>query len=159
MTTNNTSRKGQMSFDLGFAIILMLLVLGMIAGYWEDTVSSTRVPRARFARNTLENYVVNNLNAFYTSLLGGGTGNYSMSLSDEFLFNDLPDVDDNPYEVDYTVQLSYSNLTLSIGPDNIRIVQLGFDTGCTINADRGQSILFKNCEESGGNLGCECTII
>lgn len=155
MTRKLFKEKGQMSFDLAFAIILALAVYGMLAGYWSASRQSVEDGRRLMALNVLADYTQGNLNAFYNSLVGGGNATYSLKFPGDGLF-DAGVEDTNYYSLPlkYTVGFADTTMTFtdSLDPSTTqRHVERDLGFGITKSAG-GSACIPASSIATGGNL-------
>ena len=162
MNQRNMSR-GQMSFDLGFAILSIIMVFSMLLGFGNSSMESTYDGRKLMAMNMAADYIIGNLNAFYASLIGSSsTVTYRIEYPDDYVFN-VP-IDENVYEIDYEVEISPgSDLIIISDPSTTPVNdvkrKLGFDIICGAGGisgpfSKGSSIIFMECSLNGAVLEC-----
>lgn len=170
MKTIKNSRRAQLSFDLAFAIILVLTLFGVFLSYSSTTQQSIEAGRRLAALNMLADYTIGNLNSMHSSLvLTGGNVSYTMKLPDDFAFNNPAQFDNNTYEINYNISFtkisgggtnltvtdtSYSPKILSITKRIYFDIECGAGASAPSNALRGGSLIFTECHEAGGDLSC-----
>lgn len=153
---------GQLSFDLGFAIIMALIIFSSLITYWRTSEISIQDGRALTGLNMIADYTVGNLNALRNSI-GSSTVTYSLDLLDEYLFT-APGQTGSRYNLSYQVTFNQQQVTFTDANNPSRAVvrYLGFDINCQTGAlgtyKTGDVITLKECHLSGGNINCgECT--
>jgi hypothetical protein len=146
-----------LSFDLAFAIIMVLTIFSVLISYEETALASVENGRSLAALNIAADHFVGNINAFYNSLQYGGTADYTMELPARFLFNEPGE---DFYEINYTLNISGSPTSIALNESTLRIDRdFGFEiTDCSLRKYKGESITFTNCTIISGNLACTlCT--
>ncbi len=153
------TNRGQLSFDLGFAIILVLVISGVVVGYWQTSQASVETGRKLMALNMIADYVQGNLNSFYNSLTTDSNVSYSLRMLDEYLFEYETD---NDYRIGYVADLSGDPIEFEDAKDaeNVQERKLGFNIDCDSgslpdSAIPGEVIRFKECKLLGSSLSCE----
>jgi outer membrane lipoprotein-sorting protein len=165
MTARKMKGKGQLSFDMAFAIIMVLAISSALLSYSTTSQQSVERGRRLAALNMAGDYVTGSLNSFYSSLIPGGNATYVLKLPDKFLFNE-PDPDKDDYEIAYTVGFVISGtktrvtLTDTDASHNAAISkELGFRINCMSplpsNVPKGSEINFNHCTISGNQLSCQ----
>ncbi len=165
MTTLMASRKAQLSFDLAFALILVMIVLGMVTSYQNNVEASLNVvnSRALMGLNVIADYTTGDLNAFYNSLVQMPSANATHTLElpgNDTLFSDP--TGSNKYELNYTVTFPVDK-TIKFADMSDPSVSLTRTTGYSImcspsrislSKSPGTTITLTECKISGDNMAC-----
>lgn len=153
--------KGQLSFDLGFAIILALLIFSAIMTYWQTSEASVQKGRVLMGLNMIADYMVGNLNAFYNSIGSSRNVTYSLDLLDDYLFSNTSDPQYG-YNLSYQVTFNLPQITIRDRHDPTKQVMrrvsfrdIDCDTGALGTHDTGDVITFKTCMISGQDIYCD----
>lgn len=153
-----SSRAGQLSFDMAFAIVAVAMVSGMLLEYFNISVWSHEDARRMFALNVVGDYTASRLNSFYTSLIGAsGNATLSMDLPEKYLAGSP----DNDYGIGYTVNISApaaSNAKFTFKSQEDPLLstsrQMGFAIECNPSSPMPASVA------QGGRIRLqECTIL
>ena len=157
-TMNNMRRKGQLSFDLGFAIILALLIFAALMAYWQTSEASVQEGRVLMGLNMIADYTLGNLNAFHNSIGTSDNVSYSLDLLDEYLFSTSSDPRYG-YNLSYQVTFNLPQIIFSDTHDASRRVvrELAFDIDCSAPIpalETGDVFTFKTCQISGSHIKC-----
>jgi len=161
MTTIVTSRKAQLSFDMAFALILMMIVLSMVVSYQNNVEASLNVVngRALMGLNVIADYTIGDLNAFYNSLIQIQPSNatHVLNMTDSYLFSDSG----NKYELNYTVKnLGSAMVRFEDMSDASVFVErkAGYLISCSAGSvppkSPGTTITLTECKISGKNIAC-----
>jgi hypothetical protein len=156
--------KGQMSFDLGFAIILILIIMGSVQRFTDATEDSITNGQKLMTLNMIGDYTYGNLNSFYISLIGAETNaSYTLTFLDEYLYSDSG----SGYLMSYEISgIDSSDIVFKDSSDPALYVrrELGFEFDCLgvdwDMATPGSSLVLENCKVqlsgSGipGDLSC-----
>lgn len=164
MTGIMASEKGQMSFDMAFAVVLILLIFAMLAGYFQTSSSAASETSKLMALSVIADYTVGNLQALYNSLQGSeqsANATYILDMRGDTMYGDL----DKPYVVDYKATRRPGNtLRFALADDTNTFIdrELGFSlTNCDLNSldiSPGDKIKMTGCHaQSGGSLSCACS--
>jgi hypothetical protein len=161
----NSSRAGQLSFDMAFAIIAIIMVSGMLINYFNISVWSHEGARRMFALNIVADTTYSKLNSLYTSLIGA-SGNASLSIDFpvKYLAGGSPGTE---YEINYTVLISVpsaagATFTFNNQADPLLSTSrlMGFVVECKsspmpTSVVQGDRIRLQDCKISTGHLKCE----
>lgn len=155
MTVMTMKGKGQMSFDLAFAVVLVLSVFSMVVHFTTTSRDSSEAGRDLMALNMAADYTAGSLNALYASVVSGGKAAYNLTLIDEYLYG--PD-DSNPYNMDYEVVFGGSTITVRDSNDqNLKVTRKVVSVSCLSGTKQmGEVIELSNCIDSGSSLNCKC---
>lgn len=158
-----SSRAGQLSFDMAFAIIAVVLVSGMLLEYFNISVWSHEDARRMLALNIVADHTYSKLNSFYASLIGA-SGNASLSI--DFPEKYLAGSPGNDYGIDYAVGISApaaSNAKFTfynpVDPSLSTSREMGFAINCASPmispVMQGGRIRLQECVISSGGINCE----
>ena len=163
MTTIVTSRKAQLSFDMAFALILMMIVLGMVVSYQNNVEASLNVVngRALMGLNVIADYTTGDLNAFYNSLtqISPNNATHVLELPGSYLFSDP--TGSNKYELNYTISNVDSGMARFADMSDATVFverktgyRISCGAGSVPSAYPGTSITLIECKISGKNIDC-----
>jgi len=173
MTTKLMQRKGQLSFDLAFAIIMLILIFNMLVSYVNTSQSAVRVMESRdlMGLNLLADKTVGGLNSFYNSLIASPqNGTFRLNLTDDFLFGSSS----TDYEIKYNITFSpsvsppcapssYCILFESPGSSVVRGIGFVIEGAPSCMAiprlSKNDTITFSNCKILSDKLVCRNCII
>ena len=163
MTKLMHSRKAQLSFDMAFALILIMIVLGMVTSYQNNVEASLNVVNSRvlMGLNVIADYTTGDLNAFYNSLIQIPNANatHVLELPGTYLFSDP--AGSNKYELNYTVIVSAGKIRFadmdepSVYLERLTGYLVSCDTGSVPIKSPGANITLAECTISGDNLKCD----
>jgi len=168
------TRKGQMSFDLAFAIVMILTVLLSITLTSQSTEKASEPGRMMMQLNTVADHTYRSLHSFYNSLVSSdGNSSYTLELPETTLL--IKEVTDpvaagegKVYsQLDYEVQFDRSiNVRTEDQELSVSRGSLNFDILCggsrlsTAWINGGNQISFVGCSiRTNGDLDCSsCSI-
>ena len=155
--------KGQLSFDLAFAIILALIIFAALISYWQTSEASVQGGRVLMGLNMIADYTLGNLNAFHNSIGDSDNVTYTLDMLDDYLFGS-PSNPDNLYDLGYDVSFDTTKITFRDASNPTTQVEreMGFDIDCTPSIsllNKGDVITFKTCRISGSHIKCASCII
>jgi DNA polymerase elongation subunit (family B) len=166
MTTMGNQRKmkkGQMSFDLAFALLFVLMLLTMLSNFSANEISSVEGGRALAGLSMVGDSVAGKLTSFYNSLiLLEEEGDFVLELPVDFVYAD----ENTTYALDYNVTFTGASNSITIADRNnsqLEIVRsVPFDIECTNHGGpppdayhRGDVIMFTNCTEGTDEITCD----
>jgi len=157
MQPHQESRKGQLSFDMGFAVIMVILIVSMIISFRSSSESSAIPGMKQMGLNSVADYTAGNLNEFYNSLQNNVNASYTFVLPLEFTVQGLG----NRYTLTYNLSIDpidHTTLTVTDGTQTATR-ELSFDfPDCSIPLfpkGPGEPISLSNCKISGTDILCK----
>lgn len=161
MSQGKMKGKGQLSFDLGFAIVLVLMVLTILIEYTNTASGTVEDGSKLMALNMIADYAAGNLQSFYNSLVGTeAEATYLLDMTDAHLYAPAGQAaqQDVVYEMSFSGgKISVSDTAdMSLSGEEISR-ELGFRIRCPGlgTASPGDRITFNGCAAEGGSLSCE----
>jgi hypothetical protein len=159
----NVKSKGQMSFDLAFAVIIVLAILGMVVNVIDETRGQTVKDKTLIALNSLADYTFGEINSFYNSLRAtDGNATLKLPLPNKWLFDNS-----NAYSTKYNVTYVDASkiLKFSSGLEYLNRT-LAFQIECASGslptvtpASAGQTLWLRNCKITSTRLSCvRCSV-
>ncbi len=156
------SGKGQMSFDMAFAVILILVIFATLAGYYNNSLKAASDTGELAALTAIADYTAGNLQALYNSLAyapDGSKANYTLELKGDTMYGNS----DKPHIVEYTASLgSMVSFTSASDAGKTFTVQrrlgFNFNSGCG-ELSPGTTVTLIDCDAGTRSLNCDdCTI-
>jgi hypothetical protein len=157
MSDMKINGKGQLSFDAGFAITMMLVIfMGLLFGFYEESARTVQESKKLVALNSLADATATKLKSFYNALTETREeGNITIEAKDSYISSG--DATQNHLSVDYEIEINGNQIIVTdTGPGSIGTVTktLGFDVGCRVTIDEGDS---KKLECDGApSFSCSC---
>jgi|GEM_PF-6874184 len=168
---NHMSRavKGQLSFDMGFALIFVMIVIGMTIAYYNNTEATMTVMHGRhlMAYGTVADAAAAELQSFYASIMqlpAGDNATLSLHFSDAFYAD--AGGRGNKYSLAYNVTDFRTGTLTVVDFVNATLYAtrgIGFGISCNTGGWTvifpGQSLTLTDCHIDSGDLKCgSCSV-
>ena len=148
-----------MSFDMAFAVVLILLIFTMLVGYYNTSSKAASDTSEVAALSAMADYAAGGLRALYNSLSGspGSKADYVLEMKNDTMYGNS----ERAHIVDYTANIG-STLEFSSESDDgadftvSRVLGFAFNCGLT-GLSPGDKVVLKGCEASSGSLSCTCS--